>query len=257
MQIQNIKIFDSKPGATGTWVNISNLVAFSVQVTGLDGNVWLETSNDPNVQIDGPGIGAPNAPSLTQFTPNYSAGHGTTYSGQTATYYVKVTAITPWGETSASAESSLTVNPPYQLVVNSPTGPTGATAYNVYVGTTSAGEVLQTTPAYAPQRNTDTGGYSYAQSGAVPLGQPWFMYAFKRSGATAPAVDNSGSAASGVNITGNLTAGGSTAGGEIGIFTGASAAMVNPSCLVWKWLRVMKTGGGAFETIAYLMGQNG
>ena len=32
-------------------------------------------------------------------------------------------------------------------------------------------------------------------------------------------------------------------------------AMVSPSALVWKWLRVCKSGGGSVETVAYLMGQ--
>ena len=34
-------------------------------------------------------------------------------------------------------------------------------------------------------------------------------------------------------------------------------AMISPSCLVWQYIRVRKTGGGIVETKAYLFGQVG
>src|SRR5262249_38799514 len=64
--------------------------------------------------------------------------------GQAATtYYVKVTYLVNGGETAASSESSLAVAASHLLQVSSPSAETGATAYNVYVWTTSGQEVLQ------------------------------------------------------------------------------------------------------------------
>jgi RHS repeat-associated protein len=113
---------------------------------------------------------APAAPSLTQIS-------GGTL--QAATYYVKVTYIVNGGETAASAESSLAVSANNLLQVNSPATATGATAYNVYVATTSGGEVLQNgstpiplgTPWTEPAGGLVTGTAAAPQTGNVPDGK--------------------------------------------------------------------------------------
>jgi hypothetical protein len=63
----------------------------------------------------------------------------------------------------------------------------------------------------------------------------------------------------GCDITGNLTSGGSPPAiveeVSIAYSRDGTQVMVSPSALVWKWLRVCKSGGGATDTVAYLMGQ--
>lgn len=48
MQIVNNTILDSTPAKVGDWRNISNFVALSVHLTGLEGAVTVEVSNDPD-----------------------------------------------------------------------------------------------------------------------------------------------------------------------------------------------------------------
>jgi hypothetical protein len=106
------------------------------------------------------GIVAPtNAPTLTfqggaaPSTPTLTASAGGTLSNQ-GTYYVQVTWITPFGESIASAESFLAVPNNNQLVVSTPTNPPiNATGWNVYIGTTSGGETLQTTTPVSTSLN--------------------------------------------------------------------------------------------------------
>lgn len=65
----------------------------------------------------------------------------------------------------------------------------------------------------------------------------------------------------GVNISGYLASSGSPppVNDEMNInisySNDGSQAMVSPSALVWKWLRVCKSGGGSVETTVFLMGQ--
>ena len=98
----------------------------------------IEVSNDPNVMIDGTGIGAPSsAPTLSQFA-SIPGSTGADSMLPADTFFVKVTYITKWGETTASAESSLAVLAGNYLYVAVP-APTAAqapyvTGFNVYVG---------------------------------------------------------------------------------------------------------------------------
>src|SRR5438270_12660062 len=99
MQIKNIKIFDSTTAADGSSIDISNLLAMSVSFTGVEAKVWIEVSNDPDININaansGTVLAAPSAPTLTQPTYGNLTNQGT--------YFVKVTYTTKWGETLPSA----------------------------------------------------------------------------------------------------------------------------------------------------------
>ena len=48
MLAPRIKAFDSKVAADGAWQKIANYSALSVHVEGLEGDVWVEVSNDPD-----------------------------------------------------------------------------------------------------------------------------------------------------------------------------------------------------------------
>lgn len=275
MQIKNIQIFSSTAAADGTWVDVSNLVNLSVYLTGVETSVWIEVSDDPNAPINGAGIGAPgSAPTLGQ-VPAGSAFQSGISNLPAGTYFVKTTYITKWGETTASAESTLAVLAGNALTVI-PATPSAAqapyvTGYNVYVATVTNTEVLQTMPAYTPQRSVDgigtVGGTvnplgpgqstHFAISGAISLGSPVYtmINGFQQTNVVPPVSDQSGGAAVGVNISGNLP--GSPATGSQTQITGATTTwMFNPSGLCWKWLRVRKTGT-AILTTAFLCGQNG
>jgi hypothetical protein len=45
----NNKIFDSTLAADGDWRNVSNFTALSIQLSGVEGNIWIEASNDPSI----------------------------------------------------------------------------------------------------------------------------------------------------------------------------------------------------------------
>jgi hypothetical protein len=269
MQIKDLKIFDSTIAADGAWIDVSNLVALSIQVNNIEGNTWIEVSNDPNVNYDGAAIGPPGS------APTISAVSTTPYYGNLVnqgTLYVKTTFITPWGETTASAESSVVVPDGKVLLVAAPV-PTATQAktvigWNVYVGKSSGAEVLQTMPQFQAQRVIDTGALHWATAGALPLSAngapvPYYLTNGYQNTQVAPPVgDNSGGVNTGVKIPTSGTLVGSSSFGETQIvITGVGAgsmAMVNPSSLVWKWLRVRKDSTAqTIETIAYLMGQNG
>lgn len=247
MQIKNIQIFSSMAVANGTWVDVSNLVNFSVMLTGLEANVYIEASNDPNAPIDGTGIGAPSvAPVLSQFASVPQANTGLNLSPTppgdvsmlpATTFFVVTTFVTKWGETTASAESTLAVTQGNYLFVAAPV-PTIAqqpyvTGWNVYVGLVTGTEVLQTTPQYQPQRLVDgigtVGGTvnplgpgqstHFAISGALPLitsisgstvivrGQNFSMVnGFQQTQWVPPVSDQSGGAGVGVNISGTFGA---------------------------------------------------
>lgn len=255
MQIKNILIFDSTNAADGAWIDISNLVAFSVYIVNAEGKVWIEVSNDPNVNFDGAAIGAPvSAPTLV-------AANATPANANLVnqgTYFVKTTYITPWGETVASSESSLAVPDGKVLQVIAPPPLKTAIGYNVYVGKSTGTEVLQTMPQFAAQRVIDTGGIHWATAGAMPLNQNFFLVnGFQQTEVAPPISDLSGGVNSGLNISGNLP-GSPATNDEIAIIVSGSTVSVNPSCLVWKWLRVRKdTTAQTIETQAWIMGQNG
>ena len=114
---------------------LGTLVNFVLHYTGV--LIPLGTANS-NTYTQ---IAAPSAPILSQ-----------TAAGTIAptTYYVKVTYINEYGsETSASAESSLLVSDSNLLVVSSPSVLSGATGWNVYVGTSPGSETLQNNVPYA------------------------------------------------------------------------------------------------------------
>src|SRR5277367_4408922 len=300
MQIKNLQIFSSTAPADGVWIDVSNLVNLSVMLTGVETSVWIEVSDDPNAPINGAGIGAPgSAPVLSQFLsqpgslstqpPNPAL---VTSQLPATTFFVKTTFITKWGETLPSSESSLAVTYGNYLYVAAPV-PTAAqlpyvTGYNVYVGTVTNTETLQTGPQYQPQRLVDGVGTPggtvnplgpgqsthFAISGAIPINVPgWAMTnGYQPTEWVPPASDASGGASVGVNISGTFGAaaawtaptGGTWttgAGSQTQVSINATApasAMWNPSGIVFKYIRVVKaTGTTALQTVAYLMGQNG
>lgn len=69
------------------------------------------------------------------------------------TYYVRITYMTAYGETPASPEENEAVAADHVLVVDSPSSLTGATGWNVYVGTTSGSETLQNSTPIAISTN--------------------------------------------------------------------------------------------------------
>ena len=127
------------------------------------------------------GLSAPGTPTLGEVS-----GPGGTNLPAT-TYYVVVTYVGGTGESAASAESShriITTN--NILTVASPSAASGVTGYNVYVGTYSGGEQLQTvTPlsigtnwtenntGLAPGRPSPV--YSEFSYGSPTAAQPWWF----------------------------------------------------------------------------------
>jgi hypothetical protein len=269
MQIKNIKIFDSTNALNGSWIDVSNLVSISVQLTGLDAsNVFIEASNDPYVTFDGANgqISAPSAPALSQ---GPAAFGGLKNQG---TYYVKTTFVTRNGETQASSESSLAVTDGNVLMVQSPTDATGiAIGYNVYVGQSTGNEVLQSTPAYTPGWKLDANPGSVkagTTGGAIPLGRNFYLQnGFNNSGIVVPAADTSGGPNKGVNISGTITSTTFTAPAtgtglnntQVVLDTSGTnkMAMLSTSGLTYKFIRVVKATNGTVETIAWLTGQQG
>lgn len=279
MQVQNLQIFSSTLAANGSWIDISNLVSFSVHITGIEVATTIEVSNDPNVMIDGSAVGAPgSAPTLLQ----YPAGAGF-QSGVSnlpaATFFVTTTFITKWGETTASSESSLAVSAGNYLLVVAPV-PTAAqaphvTGWNIYVSLSTGTEVLQTAPPYSPQRLIDGVGSAggtvnplgpgqsthFAISGALPLAQNFSMLnGFQNTGISSPSLDASGGAGLGVQVAADLSTA-TTADLPIAIFADTNNSkqiMWSPSNMNWKWLRVTKSAATQTKlTTAYLCGVRG
>jgi hypothetical protein len=233
MQIQNLQIFSSTLTADGLWVDVSNLVAMSIQVVGLESGstIWVEASNDPNVMIDGAAIGPPgSAPVLSQFaslpgSANLVGGSNSAVGGPpdasqlpAQTYFVETTFVTKWGETTPSAESSLAVTAGNYLFVAAPvpsaTQAPSVIGWNCYVGLATGAEVLQGGGVFDPQRLADGVGTQggtvdplgpsssthFALTGALPLQQNFSMVnGFQNTGFTPPGSDNSGGVNIGVN----------------------------------------------------------
>lgn len=301
MQIQNLLIYSSAiadASGNGPWIEVSNLVGMSVQINAYtSGTTDIQVSNDPNVMIDGTTIGPPSvAPVLSQF-PSVTQGFNALVGGnisavngppdisqlpEPVTYYVTTTFITKWGETVASAESSLAVTStlvdgvaiPNYLFVAAPV-PTAAQApfvigWNCYVGRTSGGEVLQTAPPYTPQRLADgigtVGGTvtplgpgqstHFTITGALPLQANFSMTkGFQQTQWVSPVSGTAGGTNSGVSVTSGagFTAS-SSDNTSVAVFISGGNVMWSPSSMTWKYLRVI--GGGA-SGIAYLNGQRG
>lgn len=249
MQIANNLILDSITAKVGDWRNVSNFIAMSIHLTGLEGSVTIEVCNDPDVLSDGANITAPSAPTLHSVPTTPPAANA-------ATYHAKVTYVTAnGGETTPSgASSAQVVAGTNTLQVDSPAQDAGefAVGYNVYIQKGASLYQLQNT-----QYNTFGAG-NVVHNGPIPIGQPFLMYVYNPSTIVPPSSNTSGSANSGIAITGDLTASDPSLTDEIAVFyDGAGGAMVNPSCLAWNWIRVKKVGGGAVETKAFLFGQNG
>jgi len=291
MQIQNLQILNGAVSTTGQWIDISNLVSLSVQINAYTGgSTDIELSNDPNVMIDGSGIGAPgSAPTLSQFAslPGFASLTGGSNSAvggppdvsqlPATTFFVKTTYTTKWGETTASASASLAVTVGNYLYVAtaapSATQAPFVTGYNVYVSLTGgAGTwVLQTGPQYQPQRLIDgigtVGGTvnplgpasstHFSISGVIPIANPGFamVNGFQQTEWVPPATDQSGGTNSGVSASNG--AGIDTLTGDttaVAVMKSGGNLMWSPSSMTWKFLRV--TNGGA-TTVAYLNGQRG
>jgi len=281
MQVQNLQIYDNSTAVSGNgpWIDVSNLVSLSVQINNFaagtgTGGADIEVSNDPNVMIDGAGIGAPgSAPTLSQFA-SIPGSLGADSMLPAQTFSVKTTYVTKWGETTASAAASLAVTAGNYLLV-APAAPSASqapyvTGYNVYVSLTGgAGTwVLQTGPQYQPQRLVDgigtVGGTvnplgpgqstHFAISGALPLQQFFSMVnGFQQTQWVPPASDQSGGANSGVSVTQSTGFAAST-DTTVAVWISSSNVMWTPSCMTWKFLRVAK---GAATVVAYLEGQRG
>jgi hypothetical protein len=248
MLTANNQIFNSQNAANGVWRNISNWVAFSVHITGVESKVWIEVSNDPNVMTDGPTISAPASPVLSQYTPiadNHFQGVATN-----TTFYVKNTYVTAGGETTASTQSSLTVTAGNLLIVEAPAADTGgyAVGWNTYISTTSGAETIQN-----------------VVSGVVPqtlsLGSIFTLENLRTTTAVVPASNTSGSPNAGINVTPPdvITASGTTLDETALIYDGTThQAIWTPSCLVYNYVRVCKdTTTQVLTTKAYLFGQQG
>jgi hypothetical protein len=258
MQIVQNTIFDSTVAATGAWRNISNFVALSVQLTGLEGDVYVEVSNDPNILTDGPAIAAPAAPTISTFV--YSPSQFPL--SNPGTYTAVVTLTTRTGETTESAASAPLVVPAGKtLLVASPAADTGgyAVGYNVYLSLNGGAYLLQN-----PATSNPVGPGNLNSLGPIPLGRPFILYAFQSSNVQPPLSNTADGPAAGINISGTFTGaawsaptGGSFGESQVVIDTTNKLAMFNPSCLVWNFIRVVKTGGSALETKAFLFGQNG
>lgn len=262
MLTANNTIFSSTAAANGAWRNIGNWTNLSLQINGLESNVWVEVSNDPSVLSNSTTtISAPAAPTLNQWEPTEDI-HLVGITTAT-TYYVKITYVTSpvlastqalnpplVGETTGSTESSLLVNSGNLLAVASPVQDTAgyASGWNCYIGTTSGGETIQ---------NLEDG----AVIRPLAFGQSFVLSALRNSQIAPPITNTSGTPNSGVNVTGNLvgaTPSGLTALGldQMQIVVNGTQAMINPSGITWNYIRVCKSGGGSILTQAFLFGQN-
>jgi hypothetical protein len=263
--------------ANGGWRNVSNFVASSIHIfaqtatglsTPLSGTIWIEVSNDPNVNIDNLAtqIAAPSAPVLSQFTPSNN-GDQQAYAYPAATYGVKLTYVNQQGETVASTPTSLAVTAGNTLQVGAPGPDAGgyATSYNVYVSVNGGAYILQNPPF----NSGNTFGNLEVANGPLNVNTTFTLYAWQNSQIQPPSTNTTGTPNVGTNISGNLNAA-AVAGvnneAEVsydtqptGLYSG-SATMVTwaPSCLYFNWVRVRVTGNTPGNVLqAYLFGQNG
>lgn len=63
----NNLIFDSTSAADGAWRNVSNFVSISIQISGAEGHVWVEATNNPDLTQAGVNVSGnlPSSPSGT------------------------------------------------------------------------------------------------------------------------------------------------------------------------------------------------
>ena len=271
MLTANNLLFSSQAALNGPWRNIQNWINFSLQVTGLEGNVWVEVSNDPSVMTDGANISAPAAPVLSQYTPTADS-HLAGVPVNTI-YYVKNTYVTPTslnpsggqpqfttagdGETTASVETSLLVTAGNLLVVKPPAQDANkvATGWNTYISFTTNKETLQNL-----ESNVIVAPLSFGQSFVLT------NYGLSTAGSAIPASNTSATAGSGINLTGNLatfpassyTPGATGTGlNQIQVLISGGSAMINPSGIIWNFIRVCKDSTTNTKvTSAFLFGQS-
>jgi hypothetical protein len=280
--VNNLILNTTAAAADGQWRNVSNFVASSIQViardasglpTALTGDIWVEVSNDPSVNIDNLAtqIAAPAIPVLGQFSPSRE-GYQQPSPTKAATYGVKLTYVNDEGETEASAAASLSVTAGNVLVVAAPgpdatltSPPTGpfATGYNVYIQNGSGAYILQN-----PLYNSGRSFGNESINGPIPVDHGFILYAWQNTGVAAPAVNTTGTPNVGANITGNLNAT-AVLGADVeaavaydtsdGLYSAsATQVMWAPSCLFFNWVRVRVNGQTAGHSLqAYLFGQNG
>jgi hypothetical protein len=263
--------------ADGAWRNVSNFVASSIHVfaqtaaglsTPLTGTIWIEVSNDPNVNIDNLAtqIAAPSAPVLTAFTPDTN-GYQQPFTYPAVTYGVKLTYVNLQGETVASGATSLAVAAGQTISVGAPGPDAGgyATGYNVYVSVSGGPYILQNPPFNSGQ----TFGNLAVANGPLNVNQAFMLYAWQNSQIIPPVANTTGTPNVGANISGNLNAAPSAGQPDneaaiaydtaTGVYSGAATmVMWAPSCLYFNWVRVRVTGQTAGHVLqAYLFGQNG
>lgn len=281
--VNNLILNTTAAGADGAWRNVSNFVSSSIQIiardaaglsTPLTGDIWIEVSNDPTVNIDNLAtvIPAPATPVLSQFTPSRE-GYQQPSPTLAVTYGVKLTYVNDEGETVASAAASLLVTAGNVLVIaapgpdvtvtSPPNGLSYATGYNVYIQNGSGAYILQN-PLYNSGRSFGNNSIN----GPIPVAQGYILYAWQNTGVQPPATNTTGTPNMGANISGNLAAK-AVVGADIeaaiaydtvdGLYS-ASATMVMwaPSCLFFNWVRVRVSGQTPGNSLtAFLFGQNG
>jgi hypothetical protein len=280
MQIVNNLILNTAlAAANGAWRNTSNFVSSSVEITATNSsgatvaipalaNIWVEASNDPNVNIDNLAtqIAAPSTPVLSQFTPSNN-GDQQAYVYPAATYGVKLTYVNLQGETIASSIATLAVSAGNTLLVGAPgpdttTGGPYATGYNVYVSLNGGAYVLQN-PMYG---SGQTFGNLAVANGPINVNQTFTLYAWLNNQTIPPVSNTTGTPNIGANLTGNLNSATPIVGqSEIsydgtGVWASAATKVIMwaPSCLFFNYLRVNVTGNTVGTNIlAYLFGQNG
>jgi len=276
--INNLILNTNAAAADGAWRNVSNFVASSIHIfaqtsaglpTALTGTIWIEVSNDPNVNVDNLAtqIVAPAAAVLSQFTPSNN-GDQQPFTYPAATYGVKLTYVNLEGETVASTVSSLAVSAGNTLQIGAPGPDAGgyATGYNVYVSVNGGLYTLQNPPF----NSGNTFGNLEVANGPLNVNQSFILYAWQNSGIQPPAANTTGTPNVGANISGNLNAAPSAGQPDneaavaydtsTGTFAGGTPTMVMwaPSCLYFNWVRVRVTGQTAGHVLsAYLFGQNG
>src|SRR5271166_1922738 len=140
----------------GPWVDISNMVSFSVQAF-VNGTMSIEVSNDPNIPGDGANgqLLAPSAPTVSQFQFNPGSLGNAAGSGLPAqALSIKITYTT-------RNQPIVTPTPLYSFVVGE-TMPSGATALSVLAGNIGS---IASPPADA--LGIATGYNVYAQIGGA------------------------------------------------------------------------------------------
>jgi hypothetical protein len=261
----------------GPWRNVSNFLSSSIQIvaraaaTGLpialDGTVWIEVSNDPNINIDNLAtqISAPVAPTLSQFTPS-SQGNQAAYAFPAVTYGVILTYVNLAGETVGSAATTITTLAGNTIGI-APPGPDAggcATGYNVYMNVGGGAYSLQN-PLY---NSGQTFGNLAVANGPINVNQGFILYAFMDSGIVVPTANTTATPNKGANITGNLVAA-AVAGtnNEAAVIydtansqyaSTATTVMWLPAHIYFNWVRVCATSNSTSTNLqAYLFGTNG